>query len=126
MKHLTVDVYRSNAIGDCTANGVTSRHDTMTLFWDCEKKDALNYCAEKGINVDAALWLNPRILWNEYHPFAEPLIKPVGLIGPMSGGNFVFTSDSRFPSLYGKMNCAHFPIPVHDRFETPEYYNSMD
>jgi hypothetical protein len=27
------------------------------------------------------------------------------------GGNFVWTSDGRFPSKY--------PIPVHDRFETP-------
>jgi hypothetical protein len=31
-------------------------------------------------------------------------------VGPMFGGNFVYTSDSRFPNKY--------PIPVHDRWES--------
>jgi hypothetical protein len=31
--------------------------------------------------------------------------------GPMFGGNFVFTSDSRMPN-------DHHPIPVHDRWES--------
>ena len=43
---------------------------------------------------------------------AEPVDKPEGKVGPMFGGNFIYTSDSRFPNDY--------PIPVHDRFETPE------
>ena len=35
----------------------------------------------------------------------------------MFGGNFVYTSDSRFPSDY--------PIPIHDRFETQEQYDQL-
>lgn len=119
MKQISVEVFRSSVIGDCTNNGVTSKRNEFTMFWDCEKKDALKYCTENNIEVNSALWLNPRILWGEYHPFCEPLIKPAGKIGPMMGGNFVYTCDGRFPYIYGK---AHFPIPVHDRFETPEEY----
>ena len=124
MEHLTVYVYRDKAIGDCTAHGVTSRHDRITLLWDCTKTEAIKYCVDKGIDVDAALWLNPRVLWNEYLPFAEPLIKPAGSAGPMFGGNYICTSDSRFPCVCGKY--GKYPIPVHDRFETQEYCNSMD
>lgn len=37
------------------------------------------------------------------------------LIGPMFGGAFVYTSDSRLP--------GHAPIPVHDRWESDELYS---
>lgn len=123
MQKLFVGILRDASLGDCTNNGVTSRHRSMTLFFDCSKKEALQYCEEKGIDLDTVLWLNPRMLFNEYHPFAEPLVKPENAIGEMMGGNFIFSSDSRFPSLYG--TCAHFPIPVHDRFEFPVEYDSL-
>lgn len=38
------------------------------------------------------------------------------LVGPMFGGNFVYSSDSR---------CPAYPIPVHDRQETPQQYNLL-
>ena len=123
MKQLEVSVLRDASIGDCTNNGITSRHDELTLFFDCSKDEALKYCSENNIDLDTVLWFNPRELWGEFHPFAEPLVKPPHKVGGMMGGNFIFTSDSRFPSLYGK--CAHFPIPVHDRFETQEEYNAL-
>ena len=124
MEKLSVYVLSERNSGDCTNHGVTSKRDRFTLFWECKKDEALKYCEENNIEVDSALWLNPRRLWEEYHPFAEPLKKSKG-VGPMFGGNFIYTSDSRFPSLYGRMNCAHFPIPVHDRFETQEEYNGL-
>lgn len=43
---------------------------------------------------------------------AVPIETPKGMAGPMFGGNFVETSDSRFSAKY-----PH-PIPVHDRFES--------
>jgi hypothetical protein len=125
MKKLSVDVYYDkNRFGyDCTNGGVTSRHTSLTLFWDCSKQEALKHCEENVIDTDAALWLNPRQLWGEYLPIAEPLICPKGKIGPMFGGNFIYTSDSRFPHVSG--NYGHYPIPVHDRFETQEQYDSL-
>lgn len=38
--------------------------------------------------------------------------------GPMFGGCFVYSSDSRFAKLTG----THNPLPVHDRFETWDHY----
>ena len=45
---------------------------------------------------------------------------PDGWIGGMMGGNFVYSSDSRFRQI------SPYPLPVHDRFETQKFYNSMD
>lgn len=46
---------------------------------------------------------------------AEPM--PESNVGRwMFGGNFVWTSDSRFRAV------SETPIPVHDRSETPELY----
>ena len=39
---------------------------------------------------------------------AVPVVQPSGMAGPMFGGNFVYSSDSRLPRE---------PIPVHDRYE---------
>lgn len=44
---------------------------------------------------------------------AEPIERPTG-VGWMFGGNFIYSSDSRFPNDY--------PIPVHDRQETKDQY----
>jgi hypothetical protein len=54
-----------------------------------------------------AFVLVKRNLFGGEHLHAEP----AGLEGTSFGGNFIFSSDGRFPSKY--------PIPVHDRVETP-------
>jgi hypothetical protein len=95
----------------------------MTLFWDCKKDEVVKYCEENRIDKDTVLWLNPRILWGCDHFFAEPLEKPKNAAGPMFGGNFCYTSDSR---LYRFGGDYHLPIPIHDRFETAEDYGSYD
>lgn len=47
---------------------------------------------------------------------AVPAEQPEGVAGPMFGGAFIYSSDSRFP--------ADYPIPLHDRFETWEEYKT--
>lgn len=47
---------------------------------------------------------------------AVPLDKPEGMVGPMFGGNFVYSMDGRFRAV------SKYPVPVHDRFETSEQY----
>lgn len=50
--------------------------------------------------------------------YAEPVDRPEGeLCGPMFGGNYLVSCDSRFGDAVGA--CGR-PIPIHDRFETPE------
>lgn len=121
MKQLTVWVYRAE--GDCTNGGVTSRHNTVTLFWECTREEAVDYCKEHGIDVDACLWLQPRELWGEDHSYARPLVHQPGKVGPMFGGNFVYTCDGRLYKT-GGMRTAQ-PIPVHDRYETPAEYDTL-
>lgn len=99
MKLLTF-VLRSS-LGDCTANGLTSRKDNITLHWG----------DDIDINElpDDDLLLVERYLAGKKYLHAVPVrIKKQGEVS-MAGGNFIYTSDSRFPNQY--------PISVHDRVE---------
>ena len=101
MNYLTVDVYRSAGI-DCTNNGVTS--ETSQTF--------VVPCLHGPIGADQVeereyVILAPGVAGDRMH------MKPEGVSGHcMFGGNFVYTSDSRFIELYGNR-----PIHVHDRIE---------
>lgn len=71
---------------------------------------------EPSENEPAAL-----IVRNARGTYIVPADSPSGLLGPMNGGTFAASSDSRFRDfvdLYGA-------IPVHDRFETPEQYRNL-
>ena len=119
-----VSVYRDSWLNsDCTGGGVTSRHHKIRLFWECTREEAVDYCKEHGIDVDACLWLQPRELWGEDHSYARPLVHQPDKVGPMFGGNFIYTSDANFPKLYGLRTGS--PIPVHDRYETQEEYDAL-
>lgn len=48
---------------------------------------------------------------------AKPMTIPGDKLGPMFGGNFIYSSDSRFPFDH--------PIHLHDRFETQEQYDAL-
>lgn len=51
---------------------------------------------------------------------------PEKLVGPMSGGTFVSTSDSRLSEAVRKLTGSYSSIvPLHDRFETVELYNTL-
>ena len=45
----------------------------------------------------------------------KPLLQPIGLVGPMAGGNLAYCSDSRCPVVYH----------IHDRFETQQQYDIL-
>lgn len=118
MRKVLVFVYRHADGCDCTNNGITSKHTELWLF-DGDKEECITYAKENGI-ADKSLWLNRRILWNEKHYFAEPLIEP-DICGPhMMGGNFVYSCDGAFSAL-----CGDHPLPVHDRYETWEQYDAL-
>ena len=104
---------------DCTNGGITSKHSMLTMFYNCEREDALKECELKNINPNECLLLVKREIFGGRSWYAEPLVKGKGL--QMFGGNFVYTSDSSFPKEYH----SHRPIPVHDRYESQEEYNEM-
>ena len=102
MKKISTYPFR-HPLGDCTNNGLTSTGDSFDLYYS----DDLEINLEEVPND--ALVLVKRELWGEPAWYAKPAYLLKSNKHSMSGGNFVYTSDSRFP---GKA-----PIPVHDRVE---------
>lgn len=102
MKGFAVQVFASKSIGDCSNNGVTSKYNELYLVNDniC--------CIPRIVDVpeEQALVLKYR---GKDYLCAVPLEINKSGKHSMFGGNFVYASDSRFPSNY--------PIPVHDRVE---------
>ena len=99
MKGLIAEVFRSSRLGDATLGGVSSNHDSLTIV------------GEGIAEIFEVTEERPAVKIEKYCGRLRAV--PVGKEGwPMFGGNFIYTSDGRFPSQY--------PIPVHDRFETAE------
>ena len=103
-KFFPVDVYRG--VQDCTLNGVTSSHDTLILVAPWKGSDQFS-------DYDMPrLWLvefKDQLIAVPFDPEASEIDY---LQGYMFGGNFVYSSDSRF-SQYISGN----PIKVFDRNE---------
>jgi hypothetical protein len=103
MKGLLVFVLRGTS--DCTNGGITSICDKFILCGE-----GIPEIFEPSPETPALRLVKRNIGGDYYH--AEPVVQPKGLCGPMAGGNYITTSDSRMPVRY--------PISVHDRFETAQ------
>ncbi len=112
MKHVLHSVYVCKA-GDYSNNGLSNRVDSAYLFWDCTKEEAIAWCNANGKDPEKQFYLVKREIWEENHSYAEPLIKPQGMMQTF-GGNFLYTSNA-FGYNFGYTRC-NVPIPIHDRF----------
>ena len=111
MKGLLVHVFAARYRADCSNNGITKQYDQLVLFGadgPFEPRDGMPplLLKNKGPNYLYAVPCNN----------AGEELERRGEVGPMFGGNFVYTSDSRLPSKA--------PIPVHDRWESQELYDA--
>tara|TARA_B110000503_G_scaffold138467_1_gene224713 strand:+ start:43 stop:369 length:327 start_codon:yes stop_codon:yes gene_type:complete len=104
-RYLSVDVYKNDAYGDSSMNGIT--HQFMELFVEIPD----GHITEEQV----ASYPNSAILKLKRKPFASAGDAFVEDIDDdqmrMFGGNFVWSSDSRFRKVYPS------PVPVHDRIE---------
>ncbi len=101
---LVIGIYRDRYI-----------RDALAVFKDVERLTLVNVEGPFKPTPDApAARLAKNGLGN---PVIVPDENPKGpLVGPMFGGSYGATSDSRFkPGFYGA-------VPIHDRYETPEVY----
>lgn len=115
---LIANIYKNGGT-DCSNGGLSSRYDKVTV-----------------VNVDGpfdpaddrpAVMLLPGNL-----PGVAKVVPVVGgnvaqTHGPMMGGCYVATSDSRFVEAVERITGARFygAVALHDRYETPEQYRSL-
>ena len=102
MRYLPVNVYRSD-LGDCTNGGVTADPNNLFVV-PCED----GFMTEEGLaDRHDVVFLEPAEIQGSLY------FKPRSIKGhSMAGGNFVYTSDSRFSRTYSNQ-----PVRVHDRVE---------
>lgn len=116
MKGLTVNIYTDGS--DCTNGGASSGVKTMILVDE-------NINAPFVVGADEIyLVIVRRNLFRGEYVHLEPRknnnsIRPDGYVGAMFGGNFAYSSDSRFRTI------SAYPLPIHDRFESQEMYNAL-
>ena len=103
MNYLPVDVYRS-AGSDCSLNGVTSIEGVKLVV----------PCADGHITEDnVADFGYTKLVAGEKGGRINFVPENTENRWTMFGGNFVYTSDSRFSRAYGSA-----PVHVHDRIES--------
>lgn len=117
MKALPIYVYRSNSLGDCSNNGISSRYDRLLLvhpegFIEIDEDNLPENLVKV---VEKRSYSRP----GEVYRFLEPVAEPKGL-GWMNGGNIGGGSDSRFDKVSGG-----YPLPIHDRQESQELYDLL-
>jgi hypothetical protein len=106
-----VTVYRAGY--DCTNGGISSKEDSLLL---ADTVGEAKEHAEKYPHVaHRVLFVCERKVLGFSYVHAEPFnigqFRRVGS-GPMAGGNFVYSTDSRF-----RDTVCQYPISVHDRME---------
>lgn len=113
MKDFGVYVYRWD-LGDCSMDGITSNHERLLACWNDD--DIFCWPEDMG-NSDVVIKAD--IVCGKRTLRAFVIDKDTGSVkkGGMFGGNFIYCSDSRFPSLPGEFSS---PVSVHDRFESQE------
>lgn len=99
MRHF-VEVLRPDY--DCTNGGVSAQRSQMLLVDGEDDVPA-------EVNGLPVLVLVRRNIGGQPYLHAKPV--SAGTSHTMFGGNFIYTSDSRFREL------CQYPIPIHDRIE---------
>lgn len=115
-KGLLVNIYKDH-LGDCTNGGISGGNATTLILVSTEDVSGIEFKMPEIFDGDETN--SVKIVPGNLPGYAKavPVVKPKGMIGPMFGGNFIYSSDSRFPMKY--------PVPIHDRFETQEVYNAL-
>jgi hypothetical protein len=115
---MTVSVFRWD-LGDCTNNGVSAVAGSLCV-----------------VNVSGPFNPSPALPAVELvegpggrgHAIIRPVeAKKPGMVGAMFGGNFGYSSDSRFSEAVQKLTGSrHYgAVAIHDRYETPAEYEAL-
>lgn len=116
VKALRLDVYANEHYRMCSNGGWTEWHDELYVAcpdgnWEIEETDPALFDLIRG-------------------PFGIVYIRPrnggVG-VGPMMGGSYAGTCDSRFTRMCEELTGHpwHGAVAVHDRYESQELYERL-
>ena len=113
LKGLLCSIFEDKDGHNCSNNGISARCKQVIVVGPGipEIFEASEDCP--------AVKLVRRNLFGKEYVHAEPVDQPEGLVGPMAGGAFIYSCDSRFRKL------NEYPISLHDRFETQAQYNAL-
>ncbi|EQB4341423.1 hypothetical protein ACYJ2U_001807 [Clostridium botulinum] len=99
VKGLRCDILTNKSMGDCTNNGISSKHDNLILISEnipkISEAEDITQCVKLDFYKNYVR-CKPIILKNKWY---------------MNGGNFLYSCDSRFREI------SQYPIPIHDRIE---------
>lgn len=125
---LIVSVFENKELGNSSNGGISSKYSSLTVVNipgpfepHPDRPAVLLHSHVRGVAT-----LVPAVqTGNKWVPFKIP-----GVIGPMAGGSYAGSSDSRFgvavANLLGcDMTSFYGLIPIHDRFESEELYNTL-
>lgn len=113
MKGLLVSIYTDAQFGDSSNGGISGRFKEALLV-GAGVPEIFDELDSRPTVKLVTRWAGTD---REYH-HVEPVGKWAGSgVGPMFGGSFCYTSDSRFPNSY--------PLPIHDRWESAELYETL-
>ena len=112
---LTLYVYRSNVLGDCTNKGVSNRFNRLLVACPFGPD---SFDADKGIPLNFCMVERKRVVGMETMHIVPATVDANGEVVKrpgwwMNGGNIAGGADSRFTQLTGH----HYPLKIHDRRE---------
>lgn len=101
---LMAGVYRDSRLGDCTNDGISAHAQELYIL-----------ASEKGPfepdDIRKCVYIEWRQICGEQYINCKPAYCRKRWY--MAGGNFLYTSDSRF----GQITKSKYPISIHDRYE---------
>lgn len=104
---LSVSVYHSSVIGNCSNSGISTKRSEFIIETPCG--------IEWEVEPEGVLKVVRRTICGSKYVHAEPKFpteQQKKQSGPMSGGTFVYTCDSRFREYINE-----YPVSLHDRWE---------
>ncbi len=103
-KCLMAGVYRDSRLGDCTNNGISANASDLYIL--SEQKGPF-----EPEDIRQCVYIEWREICGEQYIDCKPAYFKKRWY--MAGGNFLYTSDSRFEEI----TKSKYPISIHDRYE---------
>lgn len=121
MKTININIYRAADGRDCTNNGLSSKGSSfpmVVLEFGETSAMAIETLRNEGKDPERHFLLVKRNLFGGNADYIKPLTETRWV---MMGGNFGYTSDSRFNDYTG----SRTPLPIHDRVESAEQMRAL-